>query len=604
MGQVTLDGHDYIVKDGTIQRRNINPRAARFETGTPGYASFTSGSAKAWKGLRGGIGHKYDTGSGTEECYFSDGLDATHQSGIVQGPKINIAGTGAGVFGAAPVKIIDFESKTYAIGASKISQWSGTAWTSKETGIAAPLDAIVVTDSTDSYLIVTDATSAKYTTNGTNWSSITGPMGYMAIHDNKLYSFYGNTLYNSPAKASDGTWDIDGTWGSCKYMHYFGTVYGLFSAKSQFSDEPLLCLHSSEGLWTIDPWVQEAYKYLPLTGHTYAGMAGMFWNSYIFVSTLGGIKKIAGKLVTDIGTDQDDGLPSGYQGYIPQNGMCPAGDGSWMVFSVHNKGSSDKSSIFKRHGTVGGNQQIYSTAAANTAITCVHYTPSHLQTNGRLWWGEGTNVKYCMMPDYNADVTQIASYEYVLSSGKLVFPIFAPLEAFAKTAIRIRGATRACTSNLKFTISYRTDANCFTAIGSNWTELGTFTESPSPTALDFISGAGLSFKQIQFAVEGATNSSTTTPVLLSLEFDYDVGTKRLRGWTFPVTVGKANSSEILTNLHTSQDKDTMLLFYPSGDSTNGTSYRVKIGSISENVEWAMLRRTGIVQVTVEELIRG
>lgn len=597
MAQVKLDDKYYTVKDGTIQRRNINPRAARFETGIPGYSSFTSGSAEAWKGLRGGVGHKYQEGSGKEECYWSEGLDATHHSGIIQGPKINTAGT----FGAAPVKIIDFESKTYAIGASKISQWSGTSWgTPKDTSIASPLDAIVVTDSTDSYFVVSDATSAIISTDGSNWSALTGCRGYLAYFDNRLVGFYGVTLYYSPHE------DIDGTWSSCNTAGKdLGTVYGLFTAKSQFNDEPLLCINASNGLFTCDFYVQQIYPYLELTGHTYAGMAGMFWNSYIFVSTLGGIKKIAGKLVTDIGTDQDDGLPSTYQGYIPSHGMSIAGDGSWMVFSVHNASSTDKSSIFKRHGTVGGNQQIYSTAAANTAITCVHYTPSHLQTNGRLWWGEGTNVKYCMMPDFNTEVTQIASYEYVATSGKLVFPIFtAGMEAFAKTAIRIRGATKGCTANLKFTIYYRTDADCFSAVGSNWTSLGTFTASPSPTALDFASGAGLSFKQIQFAVEGATNVATTTPELLSLEFDYDLATERLRGWTFDVTVGTANANEILTNLHTSQDKVTMLLFYPNGDSKHGDSFRVKVASISENVEWAMLRRTGTIRVSVEELIRG
>lgn len=591
MAQVKLDDKYYTVKDGTIQRRNINPRAARFETGIPGYASFTSGSAQAWKGLRGGIGHKYDDGQ--EECYWSEGLDATHRSGIVLGPKVNTAGT----FGKAPVRIIDFGGKTYAIGDDLIAEWSGTSWTERDTNVSDPLDAIVVTDVTDTYLVVSNATSARYTTDGSSWSALTGCKGYLAYFDNRLVGFYGVTLYYSPHE------DIDGTWSSCNTAGKdLGTVYGLFTAKSQFNDEPLLCINASKGLFTCDFYVQQIYPYLELTGHTSAGRVGMFWNSYIFVSTLGGIKKIAGKLVTDIGPDQDDGLPSTYQGYVYD--MRPAGDSSWMVFSVHNASSSDKSSIFKRHGTVGGNQQIYSTAAVNTAITCVHYTPSHLQTNGRLWWGEGTNVKYCMFPDYNAEVTQISSYEYVAASGKLVLPIFAPLEAFAKTAIRVRGSTKGCTANLKFTIYYRADADCFTAVGSNWTELGAFTASPSPTALDFASGAGLSFKQIQFAVEGATNSSTATPELLSLEFDYDVGTKRLRGWTFDVTVGKANSSTILTNLHTSQDKDTMLLFYPNGDSKHGDSFRVKVSSIAENVEWAMLRRTGTIRVSVEELIRG
>jgi hypothetical protein len=600
MGQVLLDSKYYTVKDGTIQRRNINPRAARFETGIPGYSSFTQGSAEAWKGLRGGIGHKYHTSSGNEDCYFSDGLDATHRSGTILGPKVNTAGTGDGAFGVAPVKIIDFEGSTYAFGNSVAKKWNtGTsAWdTADSSALASPLDAIVCTDVTDTYLVVSNATSARYTTNGSSWSALTGCAGYLSYFDNRLVGFYGQTMYFSPAE------DIDGTWDSCNAAGAdLGTVYGIFTAKSQANDEPLLCINASNGLFTYDFYVQQIYPYIPLTGHTYCGHGAMFWNSYIFVSSLGGIKKIAGNLISDIGPDQDDGLPSTYQGYVYD--MCPAGDGSWMVFSVHNASAADKSSIFKRHGTVGGNQQIYSTSSANTAITCVHYSPSHLYTNGRLWWGEGTNIKYCMMPDFNTDVTQISSYEYVAASGKLAYPIFAPLEAFAKTAIRVRATTKGCTSSLKFTVYYRTDANCQTAIGSNWTELGTLTSSPSPTALDFASGAGLAFKQIQLAVAGETNSSTATPVLLSLELDYDTPTNVISGWTFPITVGRHNASEIVDNLYTSRAKNTLLAFYPSGDSVNGTKYWVKIANIGSNIEWAMFRPTGTVQISVEELISG
>lgn len=600
MAKVLLDSKYYEVSGG-IRRRNINPRAARFDTGQPGYASFTQANVEVWRGLRGGIGHKFQKGHETEECYFSDGVDASHDGGIILGPKVTTAGS----FGKAPIKIIDFNDKTYAVGDDLISEWNtGTsAWDSKETGISDPIDAIVVTDSTATYFVVSNATSAKYSTDASSWSTLTGCMGYLAIFDNKLYGYYGGVLYNSPAKAADGTWDLDGTWENCKYLTYVGTPYGLFSARSLNSDEPILCLHSSEGLFTIDPWVQEMYKYLDLTGHTHCGHAGMFWNSYIYVSSLGGIKKISRGLVTDVGPDQDDGLPSTMQGYVYD--MCPAGDNSWMVFSVHNKGSSDKSSIFKRHGTVGGIQQIYSTSAANTAITCVHYSPSHLYTNGRLWWGEGTNVKYCMFPDYNADVNEIGSYEFVTTSGKLVLPVFRPLSAINKLAIRVRATTKGMDANKKFNVSYRTNANCATAIGSNWTSLGSFATSPSPTDLDFASGAGVEFKQIQFAVDGATNSSTATPELLSLEFDYDVATKRIRGWTFNVLVGQHNTDTILDNLHTSQDKDTLLVFYPSGSNASGhDSYYVKITNIAENVVWSRWTRTGTIQVTAEELIRG
>ncbi|MCJ7828852.1 MAG: hypothetical protein MUP81_03830, partial [Dehalococcoidia bacterium] len=393
MSQILLDGEYYDVS-GDIQRRNINPRAARFETGVPGYSSFTQASVEAWKGMRGGIGHKYQESSGTEECNWSEGLDGSHDAGVILGPYINTAGT----FGVAPVKIINFGGKVYGIGNNVISVWdtSGTPhWDSVYTSLASPIDAIVVTDSDNTpYLVVSSATAAVKSTTGASgsWSALTGCKGYLTFHDNKLYGFYGQTINYSPAK------DIDGTWSTCDLAAYLGTVHGLFTARSQNTDEPLLCLHATTGLWTIDPWVQEIYPYLELTGHDYAGKAGMFWNSYIYVSTGPGIKKIAGGLVTDIGPDQDDGLPSGYQGVIYDiTGMA---DGSWMVYCVNGQ-TANKSSIIKRHGTVGGNQQIYTTAAANTPITCLCYSPSSMtgMTNGRLWWGEGTSVKYCMMPD-------------------------------------------------------------------------------------------------------------------------------------------------------------------------------------------------------------
>jgi hypothetical protein len=409
----------------------------------------------------------------------------------------------------------------------------------------------------------------------------------LAFHDNKLYGFYGQTINYSPAK------DIDGTWSTCDVTAYLGTVHGLFTAKSQATDEPLLCLHTSEGLWTIDPWVQEIYPYLILTGHTYAGKAGMFWNSYIYCSTGPGIKKIAGGLVTDIGPDQDDGLPSGYQGVIYD--MTGMADGSWMVYCVNGQ-TANKSSIIKRHGTTGGNQQIYTTAAANTAITCLNYSPSHLYTNGRLWWGEGTGIKYCMMPDFNTDVTEIGSYAFVASSGKLVYPIFRPLEGFDKLAISVAAITKGCDANKKINVYYWTDSN------TDWQTLGTFTTSPQPTALSFASGAGLEFRWIKLAIDMATDVPTSTPELRSLELDYDAQTKRLRGWTFWVQVKQHDAEAIISSLHTIQDKNTLVLFYPSGSSSKD-SYRVKISNIAENVAWEQGREEGQLQVTVEELLR-
>ena len=75
-----------------------------------------------------------------------------------------------------PVKILDFQGgdstkKTYAIGNNIILKWNGTAWDVKG-GCANPIDAIVVTDDTDEYLIVSSALNAYYTTDGATWTRL------------------------------------------------------------------------------------------------------------------------------------------------------------------------------------------------------------------------------------------------------------------------------------------------------------------------------------------------------------------------------------------------------------------------------------------------
>jgi len=200
-----------------------------------------------------------------------------------------------------------------------------------------------------------------------------------------------------------------------------------------------------------------------------------------------------------------------------------------------------------------------------------------------------------MFPDTTDDVTQLTGYTYV-QTGNMIYPISRELEGFTKTAISVAAITKGCDTNNYFTIYYWTDSN------SDWVSLGTFKTSPQPTALSFASGAGLEFRWIKFKVLLTSNSSSASPELRSLEFDYDAPTKPLRAWTFEVATTQHNAGQILTNLHTSQEKSTLLLFYPSGDS-NKDSFRVKIKSLPENIMWDAAQENGKVQVTVEELLR-
>lgn len=376
----------------------------------------------------------------------------------------------------------------------------------------------------------------------------------------------------------------------------FGTVYGLFEGKLLSDGSPALYFHSNRGLFSIDVNAEKAYQqeveYPPLTN---AGRAGKYWNANLWIATGYGILKIAPATAVHVGPDQDDGLPNGSQGTI----YAMETVNNWLVYCV-NGGSSDKSSILKRNATVGGNLQVY-TGASNKPIACLLHSPSSLYTNGRLWWGEDTDVKYCMFPDVTHNVTAVSSYEYVAAStaNHLQLPIFRKLAAIGKTALGVAAITKNLDSNEKLTVYYGLNGAAPTV------SLGEFITSPRPTILTFNSGLGTEFYRIQFAVKferGGTN--TNTPELESLMFYYYPTTSVIRAWTFRIDATGKYGELDFTNMETIRDTNTLVAFYPSGDSSK-TSYNVKLVSMPSREWWENQgRRDGIFDVRVEEVFEG
>jgi len=586
--QIYLDGTPFDI-EGEITEKNITPWTVQISAGSREYSDFSQASLREYHDMRGGAGLESETGTETGRFYWSEGVETSIERCVVPGPKINTAGT----FGVAPVKIIDFEGSTYGIGHNLIAKWNtGTsAWDSKKANFASPIDAVVFTDSTDSYLVVSSATAATYSIDGTTWNTLTGCKGYLAEFDNRLLGFYGQTVYYSPRD------NLDGTWASFNVAADYGTPKSLFSGKLLTTDDPVPYLVSTKGLWAVDFWHQMIYRQeINFPPHTNAGAAGMYWNSYVFGATGPGIKKISPGMAQDIGPDQDDGLPAGYRGYVAD--MIGLSD--WMIFCV-NGGSTDKSSIFKRHGTLGGNHQVYSTSAANNAITCIHHSPSSTYTNGRLWWGEGTGIKYCMFPDLGSNVTDISTYEYIQAPVGLIYPICRPLAAITKTALTVKAVTKNCNANRYLTVYYDIDNT------GSFTELGSFATSPLPTMLSFASGAGLEFRTIQFKVKPVTNSDTSVPELESLMFSYFTNPVPLRGWEFNVIASQHDAKTLIDALVTIQEKNTLVAFYPSGDNVKGTSYNVKLTQLPKQIHWDMPRHgdeKGLLRVVVEEIFKG
>ena len=165
---ILLNSISFEIKD--IVQRAINPWKAKVVSRGLEYSDFSQAELEEWHDFRNGIGLESALPDESARLWWSEGIDFSTPRSAVLGPLVTTAGS----FGVAPVKIIDFRGGTYAIGSNLIAKWNaGTpGWDTKHVLLTNPIDAIVVTDGTDEYLVVSSATESTYTTDGEAWGAL------------------------------------------------------------------------------------------------------------------------------------------------------------------------------------------------------------------------------------------------------------------------------------------------------------------------------------------------------------------------------------------------------------------------------------------------
>ncbi|MCJ7612141.1 MAG: hypothetical protein MUP19_07755, partial [Candidatus Aminicenantes bacterium] len=544
---------------GDITEKQVAPWAAKIGTGGSEFGNFTPCDIREYADLRGGLGLEAEE-QPTQRFYWAEGVETTKDRYWTLGPLVSTMGALA----ATPLKIIDYKSTTYAFanGVSKYLVTGTSTWTA--TGDASPLatptDVITFKDATGNYLVVCNGADARYCLTGyggsQDWASLTtNDIKYMAALDNRLWGIdsTGTTLYYSAVG------NVDGTWGSFALSGDYATVTDLFEGKLLTSGDPCLYMLTAEGLFAIDVYAQKAYKQEVRYPLTTQAKCGMYWNGAVYISTGMGIAKITGNDVTQFGPDEDDGLNTDYQGYITDM----IGSSHWVIVAV---AGGTKDSILKRHETMGGWHQVYT---SSTAVETLCYSPASLYAPGRLWFGDATNVKWVQFPDYTHDVTKVATYTYA-ATGDLILPRFSTLSIIPKIAIKCEALSQDLTGtgdNENVTVYYRTDNN------AGWTSLGEFTTSPHPT-LPFGSSLGTSFNDIQFKLTFARTAATTTdtPKIRAFAFKYLTLPSTVSMWQFTVKALGSNAKRTITSLETVRDGSTLVNFSPDGDLNISTKY--------------------------------
>lgn len=537
---------------GEVQEKQVAPWAAKIGTGGTEFGNFSPCDIREYADLRGGLGIEAEE-SPTQRFYWGEGVETTKDRYWTLGPLVSTMGA----FNATPLKIIDFESETYAFANSKAMYLVGSTWTDADDGteLTTPTDAITFKDETDNYLVVCNGTSVRYTSAGhgtSAWAALTsGSIKYMAAMDNKLWGINstGTTLYCSPVG------NVDGTWTSFNLSGDYNTVTDLFDGKLLTSGDPCLYMLTAEGLFAIDVYAQKTYKQEVRYPLTTQAKCGMYWNGAVYISTGMGIAKITSNDVTQFGPDQDDGLNTDYQGYITDM----IGTSHWIIVAI---AGGTKDSILKRHETMGGWHQIYT---SSSAVEHLAYSPAALYSPGRLWFSDGSNIKYVQFPDLTHDVAKVSGYAYA-ATGDLILPRFSTLSVIPKIALRAEALSQDLNTSEKVTVYYRTDNN------ADWTSLGDMTTSAHPT-IAFGSNLGTSFNDIQFKLTFARGDTTTnTPKIRAFAFKYLALPATVTAWQFTARALGDEALTIINGIETVRDSSILVNFSPDGDLDISTKY--------------------------------
>jgi hypothetical protein len=412
------------------------------------------------------------------------------------------------------------------------------------------------------------------------------PGAYFAQYLNRLCALNNQ---NSGFQYSSAN-DITANWTEkASFPNLPGNFTDMYVAKDA-SDDPILYFLTPTGKYYLDVFTNFVFGPTEITWEydENSGKKGLYFRGFCFDAVGKGIYQSLGDEATFFGPDMDDGLPEDSQGFIADM----IGVGFWVVIAV-NGGTSNKSGIYKKYIN-GKHWHVVYKGSVNTPISCLFWD------SGTLYFGEGTNVKSLPFSNTTDNYAKLSTHTYSASGDLLDSYFHSEFEAMPKVAHKLRAVTQDCNSNETITIYYRKDDE------TAWTELGTFSDSPRPTALSFgTNSAGVEFERIQFKRSFARGSTTTnSPKIESLTLEYRVIPPVLWGWTFKAdatTHGDVSGKTVLEALKTALETNTLMSFFPDGDK-GSTEYFVETSQMPGNEKDTEFGEEGIYQVTVQEVI--
>ena len=605
-------------------------------------------SVVGWSDWRGGIGiNRMEGAADVNRAWFST-CQLRYKNHLVLPPLATKTGTSdstpAHGLGQTTIGAIEtFKNEVYAFWnggsgatpklykyANGSDSWGSSAITTTNITDAVTDSIVWTVEGGTSYLVFAHYDSGgsgySYSTDGASWTTDSQDTQFLTVWDGRLWGISNaGQLWHSN---SPGTEELD-----AMLPLPDDSVTSLFVSRNA-AGAPIIYAMTTEGLFAHDSdnmrWDATELE-LPI--HPDNGKGSTRWRDSVYIPSGNGIYEyINGNnsaIVTIVGPDKDDGMPSGKRGSI----RTMAGSHNELLIGVDAQTGADPVSYdavsrqWQSHvgspvmasdsgySTILGYNELgwevkWMSGTVGETVDLLHVSTAY--NKYRLWWGSGGSVYFMDLPKDIINPSEVDDFPYG-TSGVHETPWFnAGQSEVDKLALNLKIECSGLSANETVLVQYATDytETYTTAVTLNSTTMGasagTYTYTFQTNDLD----TGLSYRSIKFKLTLSRSTATTTglekyntPDVISTTLTWRKKLQAKWGHTVEVdlnNVYKGNKPiDLRKKLVEAIESETLVEFTFRDDSGGTRNYYVDVTS-AQGLEFTGRDERGSTMISVVE----
>jgi len=594
----------------------------------------------AWTDWRGGIGiNRMEGGGEVNRAWYSTCQLRYKNHLVLPGLATESTSPSHSLTDPAIGAINTLSSEVYAFWNGSVSEspklfkYNNTndSWGSALTQSATDqvTDSVVFTDAGGTTYLVfahydTNGSGYTYSSNGSSWTTDTTDAKFLTVWDERLWgiSHVGQLWYATSigTEVNDAVLPLPD-----------GAITALFVARNA-AGIPIIYASTTEGLFAHNAdnaMFEETQMEFPT--HPDNGKGSVRWRDSVYIPSGNGIYKyINGNnaaVITVVGPDRDDGLPSDKRGAIrmlagthnellagldAQTAPSTIASTSIPYQWVSHQGSSviaDDSgySLIAGYNEMGWEVK-WQAGSSGKAIDSMHVSSAY--DKYRVWWGYNDIVHFMDLPKDIINPSEVSEFAYALSATHETPWFNAGQSEIDKLALNLRIEAQNLSSTEKIKVEYATDYS-----ESYTTAVGTLDSSAMGAAsgtytYTFGSSVGTVFRAIKFKLTLDRSTATDTglekfetPDVVSLTMEWRKKIPAKWGHTVEVDLTNEYRGNVPKDLRAaliSAIESTTLVEFTFRDDSGGTrNYYVDV-TAAQGMEFTGHDERGSTTIQVVE----